>query len=158
MKIIRKNKIYVQLNDINFIMKIFSYISLECPKKLLEECFKKVFVVNEINKYDFIEFDDEEIINYFKKLSFIVDYDKYKGLNFKEMHKCMENIGNELENISDKYNEYSEVEKIFKYKKISVLLKMKYHKLNSIRDIYRFKNNELVFNLPIKEKKKIFKK
>ena len=152
MKIIRKNRIYVQLNDINFMMKVLPYMSLECPKKLLEECFKKVNGV-QINKYSFIEFNDEEIINYFKKISFIVDYDKYKKLNYVEMQKCIENIGNELENISDRYNSYSEIEKVLKYKKIKTLCEMKYHKLNSIRDIYKFKNNELVFDLPIKEKK-----
>ena len=158
MKIITKNKIYVQLNDINFMMKILPFISLKCPKKLLEECFKKVYFVDEVNKYNFIEFDDEEIIDFFKKISFIVDYDKYKKMNYKEITECIENIGDELHNISDIYNGYSEIQKMVNYKKITALCKMKYHKLNSIRDIYKFKNNEIIFDLPIKEKKKLFKK
>ncbi len=158
MKIIRKNKIYIQLSDINFMVKVLPYISFKCPKKLLEECFKKVNSIDKVNKYNFIEFDDKEIIEYFKKISFIVNYDEYKNMKYIEIQKCIENIGNELENISDKYNGFSELEKVLNYKKITVLCKMKYHKLNSIRDIYKFKNNEIIFDLPIKEKKKIFKK
>jgi hypothetical protein len=151
MKIMVNDKLYVQVKDISFIIHVFPFISSICPKKVLTKFFDKVLICNDNNKYTFMEFSDIEEINFFKNLNFIVDYDTYKDLTFKEIIRNVENIGNSLNDIVDRYNELDEVKQEENKKKFTYLFETKYYKMNSIREIYKIKSGELKIDLPIED-------
>ena len=159
MKIMVNDKLYVQVKDISFIIHVFPFISSICPKKILTRCLNKVFICNDNNKYSFMEFSDIEEINFFKNLNFIVDYDTYKDLTFKEIIRNVENIGNSLNDVVDRYNELDEKKQEQNKKKFTYLFETKYYKMNSIREIYKIKSGELKIDLPIENiEEKGFKK
>ncbi len=157
MKILTNDKIYIQLKDIAFLIHIFPHITLKCPKQVLTKCFSKILIFNDENKYDFMEFDDIESISFLNNLSFIVNYYDYEDLSFKEIIRNVENIGNELNNLADKYQDLDEKNQEEKYEKFSYLFEIKYYKMTSIREIYQIKTGELKVNLPILEEKKPIK-
>ena len=154
MKVLLNNKIYVQRKDIAFLIHIFPHISSKFPKQVLKRCFSKILICNDDNKYDFIEFDDIDSIKFFNNLSYIVNYYDYEGLSFEEIIRNVENIGNDINNLSDKYQELSEKVKKEKYSRFKYLIEIRFHKMNSIREVYKIKTGELNVNLPILEERK----
>ena len=152
MKLFINNKVYVQVKDISFIMHMLPNINIECPKSILLKFFNKIYICNDKNKYDFIEFEDIEEINYFKQLDFIISYEDYKNISYEKMNKYIQDIGNELYTLADKYHELSEEEQKKKYDRYNSVLEKKYYKIESIREMYKIKNGELIIDLPKKEK------
>ena len=157
MKILMNDRIFVQIKDIAFLIHVFPYISQDCPKQLLKKCFSKVLICNEENKYNFIEFNDIEEIEFLDSLNFIVNYYDYESLDFKEIIRNIENIGNELNNIVDKYQDLDKKTQEKQYDKFTYLFELKYYRMNSIREIYKIKAGELKVDLPVIEEKSILK-
>lgn len=159
MKIFINKKVYVQVKDISFVMHMLSNINIECPKSILIKFFNKVYICNDKNKYDFIEFETKEEIDYFKKLDFIIDYKDYKKISYDKMNKYIEDIGNELYILSDKFHDLKKEEQNKKYDRYNALFEKKYYKMESIRELYRIKNGELLVDIPKENKiKKLFKR
>ena len=158
MKVFINNKVYVQIKDILFISRMLSNIKMECPKSVLVRMFQ-IIRSNE-NKYNFIEFSNKEEIDFFKKLDFIISYKEYKNITHEKMTGYIENIGNDLYILAEKFQDLSEKEQENKYEKYQALCEEKYYKMESIREIYKISIGELSIDLPKKEKmfKKIFSK
>ena len=157
MKIFINNKMYVQIKDISFVIHISSKLSEKCPNSILLKYFNRM--KNNDNKYEFIEFDNKEEINFFKKLDFIISYKDYKNLSFDKMNRYIENIGNELNILADKYHDLDEKEQNKRYDRYCTIFEKEYYKMESIRELYKIKIGELIIDFP-KEKgiKKLIKK
>lgn len=77
MKIIKDNAIYVQKNDIGFL----NQTDLEIPMSIYLKVFGNgIVVINNKNKYEFVKFDEEVEIRFFKEQNCIIDYDTIKDL------------------------------------------------------------------------------
>ena len=75
MKIINSDSIYVQKNDIAYL----NLSNLPIPVSV----FIKVFgngatIINDSNRYDFVKFEKESEIEYFKRLDWMIDYNEVK--------------------------------------------------------------------------------
>lgn len=160
MKLLINKKMYVQVKDILFIIKLLPKIDIEYPKSFLIKVLDKTYIKDEKNKYEFIEFETQEEIDFFKKLDFIIDYKDYKKISYDKMNKYIQDIGNELNILSDKYHDLNEEEQNKKYDKYNTLFEKKYYKMESIRELYKIKTGKLQIDIPSKAKKlkKIFKK
>ena len=71
MKIIKNDVAYVQKNDIARLMHSCSMI----PASLFDGLFSKgCFIVTDENRYDFLEFRDEDDIDFFRCVDWIVEF------------------------------------------------------------------------------------
>ena len=75
MKIITKDCAYVQYTDIAELIDALIVTKAECPQSVLETCYGTTFTCNSDNQFEFMEFYNEEAIEFFKNLNYIVDYD-----------------------------------------------------------------------------------
>jgi len=103
MKLFRNNKVYVQMNDVMFAMNHSNSI----PAVVVNQIFKDVVIVTSDNRMDFVNFDDEVAINYFRKLDFVVDYDDYKDLSIEELDAKAGVLIEKLGVIANNYNSLS---------------------------------------------------
>ena len=143
------NKVYVHPHDL---CKIFDS-DIKVPNSIFMKFFNEnvVYDFNSIfdnNNLEFIEFDTKEELEFFESLDWIVDYKEFIKLSENEIKDKMNNISIEIDEITDKYNSMSEIEKeknIKLYKKADLLS----FKFKSINEILLFKQNKKEFNLPL---------
>ena len=70
MKIITDNAVYVQKNDIAYLYSS----DLEMPVSVFMKVFGKGdTIIDDSNRYDFVKFEDESEIVFFKGLDWIID-------------------------------------------------------------------------------------
>ena len=101
MKIITNNSVYVQKNDIAYL-----YMS-NLP--ISSSIFMKFFgngatIVNDRNRYDFVKFNQQSEIEYFKGLDWMIGYNEVKDLSEHEIVKLAINIVKEKEQIANTFN------------------------------------------------------
>ena len=144
MKIIRKDVAYVQNNDIARLMHSSSMI----PASLFDSLFSTgCFIVVDENRYDFVEFRNEEDIEFFEGIDWIVDYDELNKLSDEQLEELGNKIVNEQNNIADAYNFMTQFERkknqhlIEKYEKLE-------HQLNSISAFALFRRGKIEMTLP----------
>lgn len=149
MKIITTNKAYVQKNDIMFLIQV----DLSIPVSIFSKINKNgMFVVNDFNRYDFIEFNDDYEIEFFKNISWMVDYNEMKNLSEEEIINLGEEAVSEKAEIASRFNSLSEDEK----ENNSEMLKecnLLDFKIYSLRDILWYKQGLLKLKFPTELKK-----
>jgi hypothetical protein len=72
MKIFVKDKVYVQKKDLTHLLKAFNGKSI--PSSIIDKVFNSPFFVNKDNEYDFVSFESLEAVDFFKKCTWIIDY------------------------------------------------------------------------------------
>ena len=163
MKIITKNKVYVQYIDIAYLIKSKSY--KQAPDSISDKCFTELFVCNEYNKYNFVEFNRRDEIKFFDNLDYIIDYLEVKELSNEQIIQKVFEIGKEKNKL---YNRFIYMSNRDKYLNIHILTEIELleFKMESLMNIIALKNDKLKMNLPnteqekklIKEIKKVSKK
>lgn len=131
-----KKKVYVQLEDIQVLLKTDQYIPISIFDKVCE-------VEESVEELDFIEFYEENEINFFKAIDWIVDVKELNKKNINELinlyEKAEKNKNNYINNHSK--DNLTDDEK-YEYE----LLK---HKSNSIKNFIMAKYGNL--NIPFPE-------
>ncbi len=147
MKIINKNKLYVQKSDVEVALKdkkrMPGDISAKLEKRLTEE--------KEESEKSFLLFDDESIANYFKGLDYILDYNVLQ-LSWTEAVKLCESAIIELNKASEDSRKGLDEED----SNIKIAL-LKY-KLETIKEVVKTKKGNMVVGTVEKTntKKKLF--
>jgi hypothetical protein len=72
-------KVYVQMNDIMRLNQTDETI----PTSIYEKFFTGIFIVDESNRMDFVEFSQPEEIEFFESMDWIVDYKQIRDLSKK---------------------------------------------------------------------------
>lgn len=102
MKIFRKENdkevVYVQLRDIGF-LRLLNKPVLDSINKIV---FDKGIKIGNHNYYDYICFDKEEEINFFRNFDAIINYDEYIFLNLDEIEEIAYEIGKKIVNTVNK--------------------------------------------------------
>ena len=78
-----KEVVYVQMQDIIYL----NQRDLPIPVSIYLKVFKGVTIVNDSNRFDFVRFDEENEVSFFRSLEFVIDYDKYKDLTDEQKKK-----------------------------------------------------------------------
>ena len=144
MKIINKDTAYVQKNDIAFL----NSTDLPIPASVYLKVYSNnITIIDESNRYDFVKFDEQSEIEYFKGLDWIVDYGEVKDLSEDDIIKLANSIIEEREKIATSFNTMAEKEKEKHTDMITKcdLLEYKYY---SLRDILWFKQGHIAMNIP----------
>ena len=144
MKIINDNCAYVQKNDLGFL----NQTNIPIPASIFTKVFgNEVTIINDSNRYDFIKFENEDEIEYFKSIDWMIDYNNVKDLTERQTIRLSKRIIKEHEAIASTFNNMSEEEKENNKDMITKceLLKFKFY---SLRDILWLKQGHIKMNLP----------
>lgn len=144
MKILTENAIYVQKNDMTYLSRMAKSI----PSSILIQVYGKgAETIDDENKNEFIKFDKDNEIEFFKNLDWIVDYQVLKNLTDEEIYSMGQDILNEKNRIARQFNLLSPVER---KKNISMVNECELldYKLYSIRDILWFNQGHIYIKLP----------
>ena len=144
MKIFKDDKVYVQLNDLAYLN---SYGD-EIPASIYLKVFGDgITIINDSNRYEFVEFDEPSEIEFFKGIDWMVDYNSIKDLSDQEIMDMGEQIAIEQSDVVLKYNNMTIDERRQNANLItrSDLLEFKFY---SLRDILWFKQGHLNITLP----------
>lgn len=144
MKIITNDSAYVQKNDISYL----NLSDLPIPASIFMKVFGNgVTIINDSNRYDFVKFDEESEIEYFKDLDWMIDYNEVKDLSEDEIIKLAESIGEEQNKIATTFNSMPEEERKNHADMVTKcdLLEFKFY---SLRDVLWFKQGHIPMELP----------
>ena len=144
MKIFRDNKVYVQRNNI----AVLNTVCESIPAKIfITLCSEGSIIVGNYNRFNFYEFDNPEIVEYFRQQDWIVDYDEVKGLNQQEMYRLGDEVVEEMNNAATEYNAMSQEERE-QHPELRERHALLRNKLTELGDVYLFLNGKLKMNLP----------
>ena len=144
MKIITDSACYVQRNDLGFL----NTTSYSIPASIFNKAFNNsCTIINDRNRYDFVKFDEESEIEFFRSLDWIVDYNDVKDLTDSEIYELTKVVRKEHEKIAHSYNDMSNEDKANNYCMVIKcnLLEFKFY---SLRDILWFKQGHIRMNFP----------
>ena len=158
MKIVLDGKIYVQKNDILYVIRHLEKKPI--PNSVFDRVFSgdTPFVCADHNRYEFVEFDDKEAIEFFKNLDYSVDYLALKSMSETELCKLGQEIADKKDELVKKYNAMTKEEKSAN-DEILEQCSMLTFKMLSIRDVVWIKKGQLKIKFPkgIEENKLISK-
>lgn len=154
MKIITSHAAYVQKNDIAYL----NQTNLAIPASIFMKVFGRgVFIVDDTNRYEFVEFNLPEEIEFFNGINWMIDYNEVKDLSEEEIISLGQSIVQEKNIIAQRFNSMSLNERK-KNKELVFQCELLDFKMYSLRDILWFKQGHIKMKLP-KEKgiKKLIK-
>ena len=144
MKIITENAVYVQKNDIAYL----THTDLPIPASIFRKVFSnEMTIIDDSNRYEFEKFEDDNEIEFFKGLDWIVDYNSVKDLSDDEIIEIKQNIVQARSQIAEQFNSMSEDERKENLGMITQC-ELLVFKIYSLRDILWFKQGHLKMNLP----------
>lgn len=85
-----KEAVYVQMQDI---MYLSNETDMPIPASIFTKIFTGVTIVTDTNRFEFVKFDDEHEVKFFKDIEFIIDFDQYKNFlmnNLKRKYKGLD--------------------------------------------------------------------
>ena len=137
--------VYVQIHDI-------MYLSHETGRPIPASIFTKVCttgvtIVTDANRFEFVRFDDESDVEFFKKLDFIIDFDQYKDLTDEQLEEEAQKLETRANEIAKTWNSMSEEERrknssLFKeHRNISYMIKF-------LSEIYAVKHGKRTMPFP----------
>ncbi len=155
MKIIYENCAYVQKNDIGFL----NQTDMPIPGSIYMKAFGNsgVTIIDNSNRFEFIEFTKPTEIEYFKNINWMIDYNDVYNLSEDEMIELGNKIAKQRNDIAKKYNAMSPEDKKKNYNLIRECELLDF-KMYSLRDIILHKQGKLSFKIPSPKKKKAKKK
>lgn len=108
MKIIREDKVYVQKNDLVHL----NMVDTPLPAIILYKITQGgAFIVGDFNRHEYESFPQQEVIEFFRRATWILDYDEIKDLTNHELDLYGEEIVDERNAIAALYNGLSNEEK-----------------------------------------------
>lgn len=102
-----KEVVYVQMQDIMHL----NQSDLPIPASIYTKVFTGVTIVNDSNRFDFVRFDEEHEVRFFRDLEFVIDYDKYKDLTDEQLEEEGQTLAVKANEIAEKWNNMSEEER-----------------------------------------------
>ena len=141
-----RNVVYVQMQDIMFIVHDLDDIAI--PASIMNYFFSRGFaIVNNSNRFDFVKFDKEPEVAFFKTLNFIIDYNDYKDLTEEQFQERFKSVVCEYNSLAKKWNKMPETER---EKNINLLVSSQKleHTIKFIHELYALKHGNSSMTLP----------
>lgn len=96
-----KEAVYVQMQDI---MYLSNETDMPIPATIFEKVFTGVTIVNDANRFEFVKFDEEHEVKFFRELEFIIDFDQYKVFSDDQLEAEAQKLGTKADEIAEKWN------------------------------------------------------
>ena len=144
MKIITNNVAYVQKNDI----VCLNQTDLVIPASIFMKVFGNgIVIIDDSNRYEFVEFDAPEEIEFFKGIDWMIDYNEVKDLSEEETTALGQSIAEEKNNIAQRFNSMTPEERKENMNMVSQCELLDF-KMYSLRDVLWFKQGHIKMELP----------
>ncbi len=145
MKIITDNAVYVQKNDIAYL----NQTDIAFPVSIFMKVFfgNGVVIINDSNRYEFVEFDKPEEIKFFKDIDWMIDYNAVKDLSEQETIALGQRIAEEKNSIAQRFNSMPPEEREKNMNMVSQYELLDF-KMYSLRDVLWFKQGRIKMQLP----------
>jgi len=144
MKIITNNSVFVQKNDIVYL----NQSDLAIPSSIFMKVFGNgIVIIDDSNRYDFIEFNAPEEIEFFKGIDWMIDYNQVKDLSEEETIALGQSIAEEKNIIAQKLNSMTPEEREENINMVSQYDLLDF-KIYSLRDVFWFKQGHIKMELP----------
>ena len=102
-----KESVYVQMQDI---MHLY-HSDIPIPASIFTKIFNGIVIVDNSNRFDFVRFDEEYEVEFFRKLDFVLDYDYYKNLTDEQLDEEGQKLVEKSNQIAEKWNSMSPEER-----------------------------------------------
>lgn len=138
-----KESVYVQMQD----MMQLNQMDILIPASIYLKVFKGITIVDDSNRFDFVRFDEEYEVKFFKELEFVIDYDKYKDFTDEQLEEEYQKLAIKADEIAKKWNSMQVNER----KKNSNLLQEHEnlgYMLNFLSEIYAIKHGKRSMSFP----------
>lgn len=144
MKIITDNAVYVQKNDIAYL--------INTDLAILASIFMKVVgigivSIDDNNKYEFFTFEAPDEIEFFKGVDWMIDYNEVKDLSEEETIALGQSIAEEKNNIAQRFNSMKPEERKENMNMVFQCELLDF-KMYSLRDVLWFKQGHIKMELP----------
>ena len=96
-----KEAVYVQMQDI---MYLSNETDMPIPASIFEKVFTGVTIVTDANRFEFVKFDEEHEVKFFRELGFIIDFDQYKNFTDEQLEAEAQKLGTKANEIAEKWN------------------------------------------------------
>lgn len=103
-----KEVVYVQMQDIMFLS---NETDMPIPATIFTKVFTGVVIVNDLNRFNFVRFDEEYEVKFFKEIDFIIDFDKYKEFTDEQLEEEAQKLAAKSREIAEKWNSMTEEER-----------------------------------------------
>lgn len=154
MKLIKNGKMFVQKGDIQFLTQTGYPIP---AFMLLKLCKNGITIINSMNKYDFVEFANEDEIEFFKKVEVIPDYNEFVCSSDEEIIEYGQKLLDTMNGQVLAYRAMSQEEKN-QNKDIMQNATFMDYQIRSVADILKYRQGILKFKMPGEEPKNPLKK
>lgn len=138
-----KEVVYVQMQDIMYLHQS----DLPVLASIYTKVLTGVTIVDDSNRFDFVRFDEEYEVSFFKDLEFIIDYDKYKDLTDEQLEEESKKLAVKANEIAEKWNNMSKEER-----KQNTNLRQEHenlgYMLNFLSEIYAVKHHKRKMPFP----------
>lgn len=148
MKIITKDCAYVQYTDIAELIDALIVTKAECPQSVLETCYGTTFTCNSDNQFEFMEFYNEDAIEFFKNLNYIVDYDDVKETSEEALAKYSNSLAFNRNKMIQTYNQMSKQKQDEYQEDVELRTRLLDHKIQTLEQFRLFKAGKLRMDLP----------
>lgn len=95
-----KESVYVQMQDIMHL----NNTDMSIPASIYTKVFTGIVIVDDSNRFDFVRFDEEHEVKFFRELEFVIDYDQYKDLTDEQLEKECQKLATRANEIAEKWN------------------------------------------------------
>ena len=146
-------KVYVQMDDL---IKLTGQTDEAIPSIILEKVFheivnydnKGMVTIDDSYNSKFIEFEEKDIISFFKRLKWIVDYKAVRNLSKGKILLEISKIEENIKNVTEKYNNMSFAEKD-NSQYLLTACELLNHKIIGYKEILLNKKGEYEINFPL---------
>lgn len=138
-----RETVYVQMQDI---MQL-NQSDISIPASIYIKVFTGITIVDDSNRFDFVEFNEEHEVKFFKELEFILDYDQYKGLTDEQLEEEGQKIADRANKIAEKWNSMFPEEREKNSNLVQEYENMEYM-LNFLSEIYAVKHGKRSMPFP----------
>jgi hypothetical protein len=138
-----KEVVYVQMQDIVHLHRSSTTI----PASVCTKVFNGTLIVTDLNRFDFVRFDEEHEVKFFRELDFIIDYDQYKDLTDKQLNEEFFNFAVKSNKIAEKWNSMPTYQREKNFDMLQEYENLTYI-LDSLEEIYEIKHHKKTMPFP----------
>ena len=102
-----KESVYVQMQDIMYL----NSTDMPIPASIYTKVFTGIVIVNDSNRFNFVRFDEEHEVKFFRELDFVIDYDQYKDLDDERLKEEGQKIATKANEIAKRWNNMTQEER-----------------------------------------------
>lgn len=144
MKIFTDRGVYVQKNDLQILFELGNYV----PKSIIDKFWNcEAVVITDENRYDFVFFDREDEVQFFRSIICFLDFDDVKDLSIQELIEMGQSLAEKRNGIAASFNAMNEVDR---RSNIGLLLDCEVldFQMHSLSDFILYKKGKIKMNFP----------